>query len=775
MFRAALTCYLLLWPSWAWAQLQVPGLDQGPEVRLARTDRLADAATARLERIRRLESLRKPVWQTQTSSTTAYLKEEKELYSQAEEVALRAVEVLAATPRLVPESVSLRTVLGLADRVDSLRLKVRRRQARSEELSTLVPRAGVLAMDELSETVAMGQAEAQLAQAEWILSQVKLRRAKEEFTAAYKNLEVLPPELSALAGTAIDSEKNYRSAEQEAQSRRQQLKEAAATSEVPGPARDVLKAQLKALRWEVQVSKTSYLEATALLKAAEALSAGAELTWTGEFLPGRIASDLDDWAESATELSAEIISLRAKLRSEEVSEQRKLLLKQRSALEAAAGSIAEAELLLRRVRRLQTLLAQNRQSELSALQVAWRALASLLVMALGFWLLGRGPQFILSLISRFHPAERLKLSDKTVGRWKTLIALGWPVLLAAVVASLLIWPIWQLPISPLEALKAVDRALFYVDDTPLSVLSIFKFIFTIWVTIVVSRSVRDFLSRQIFPQLGLDVGQTNAISTFVHYLAVIVGVSFGLKAIGMSLSSLAIFAGVLGIGIGFGLRNITENFISGLIILVERPIKVGDFIDIDGAVEGQVQNIRARSTTVVTRDNISIIIPNSEFVGKQVTNWSHGDHRVRLNVQVGVAYGSDTDLVRRTLLEVASRHGKVLKKPSPEVHLRNFGASSLDFVLLVWIDDQFPRFRIQSDLHFAIDKAFRRVGVEISFPQLDVHFKSVADRVAQRVFASPELVEEEEPKARPRSQSRVSDSGEAKSRSSSRISDLGDR
>ena len=139
-----------------------------------------------------------------------------------------------------------------------------------------------------------------------------------------------------------------------------------------------------------------------------------------------------------------------------------------------------------------------------------------------------------------------------------------------------------------------------------------------------------------------------------------------------------------------------------------------------------------------------------------MVNWSHGDPKVRIPVEVGVAYGSDTDLVRKALLDVASRHGNVLKRPAPEVHFRGFGSSSLDFVLLVWIDEQLYRFRIASDLHFAIDKTFRKLEIEIAFPQLDVHFKTMSEALARRISRSlpePKNGSPSPPEARPSSRS----------------------
>ena len=193
---------------------------------------------------------------------------------------------------------------------------------------------------------------------------------------------------------------------------------------------------------------------------------------------------------------------------------------------------------------------------------------------------------------------------------------------------------------------------------------------------------------------------------------------------GVNLSSLAVIAGAIGVGIGFGLQNIVNNFVSGIIILAERPITIGDRIEV-GNVAGQVTRISLRSTTVVTNDNISIIVPNSDFISSAVTNWSHGDPRVRMRLAVGVAYGTDTEKLREGLIEVAKNNPKVLTEPAPTVFFIGFGESSLDFELAVWTADMTakPR-RFRSELFFAIEKKLREMKIEIPFPQRDFHLRS---------------------------------------------------
>jgi potassium efflux system protein len=182
---------------------------------------------------------------------------------------------------------------------------------------------------------------------------------------------------------------------------------------------------------------------------------------------------------------------------------------------------------------------------------------------------------------------------------------------------------------------------------------------------------------------------------------------------------------VLLVGIGFGLQNIAQNFISGLIVLFEQPVRPGDFIKV-GDAYGIVAAIGLRATRVVTRDQVTIIVPNSELVTTQVINHSIPTPNLRIAISVGVAYGTDTELVRKTLLAVPVSHAHVLAEPAPEVRFEKFGDSSLDFSLLVWIPDPGEDRRVSSDLRFEIERRFRAVGVEIPFPQRDLHLRSSA-------------------------------------------------
>jgi small-conductance mechanosensitive channel len=186
---------------------------------------------------------------------------------------------------------------------------------------------------------------------------------------------------------------------------------------------------------------------------------------------------------------------------------------------------------------------------------------------------------------------------------------------------------------------------------------------------------------------------------------------------------LAVIFGLLSVGIGFGLQNVTSNFVAGLILLFERPIKVGDRVTI-GELEGDVLEINIRSTTVRSLKNISIIVPNSDFVSSKVINWSHGDPKIRLEIEVGVSYNSDLDTVLRVLKEVASENREVLDNPKPDVLLWEFGDSAWIMMLRVWIDNPKRHPLVRSDINCAIVRSFRNNGIEIPFPQRDLHFRS---------------------------------------------------
>ena len=258
----------------------------------------------------------------------------------------------------------------------------------------------------------------------------------------------------------------------------------------------------------------------------------------------------------------------------------------------------------------------------------------------------------------------------------------------------------------------------------LSLAQILRLILVVFLVFWLSSVIKGQMVLRVLSRSGLDASLQYAIAQVTGYAVITIGFFLALQNTGIDLSALTVFAGAVGVGVGVGLQNISSNFISGLILLAERPIKIGDRVEVH-TVAGRVTNIRARSTTVVTNDNITLIVPNSVFVEHTITNWSHGDQKVRFRIPVGVAYGSDLAKVKAALLEVARNHPATLSDPEPKVFFESFGDSALNLELVVWSAEMSFRPRsFRSDLNFAIDQAFRERGIELPFPQRDVHFRT---------------------------------------------------
>jgi small-conductance mechanosensitive channel len=279
----------------------------------------------------------------------------------------------------------------------------------------------------------------------------------------------------------------------------------------------------------------------------------------------------------------------------------------------------------------------------------------------------------------------------------------------------------------ITAVNAAGVPLSWNAPLPAIKLSLFQIFLLIALLIAVfwfSSQTKRFLFNRFLAKSGLDRSLQYAIAQIVSNVVLIVGIFVVLDNAGIHLGALTVFAGAVGVGVGFGLQNIASNFISGLVILAERPITVGDRVEVAGIV-GQVQHIRARSTVIVTNDNITMIVPNSKFIDSPVTNWTYGDPRVRFRIPVGVAYGSDIDKVRAALIAAGKENPHTLSDPEPSVFLEKFGENSIEFELVVWSSEMSyrPR-RYRSDLNFAIEKKLREAGIEIAFPQRDLHIRS---------------------------------------------------
>jgi small-conductance mechanosensitive channel len=278
--------------------------------------------------------------------------------------------------------------------------------------------------------------------------------------------------------------------------------------------------------------------------------------------------------------------------------------------------------------------------------------------------------------------------------------------------------------SPLELIyKVLNYQLFTLGGGHLTLALILKLVVLGGLIILGERMLRRYFTMKVLARVGFDAASQYAIARISGYAIIILGFYTALTEVGFPLNSLAVVAGAIGIGIGFGLQNIIQNFVSGIIILAERPIAIGDRIEV-GGVAGTVSKINLRATEILSNDNISTIVPNSNFITGLVTNWSHGDPRVQIRIPIGVAYGSDIEKLTRVLKEVAAENTDALKNPEPTVYFESFGDSSLNFELGVWTQSMThsPR-RFRSDLNFAVERKFRQNNIEIPFPQRDLRLR----------------------------------------------------
>ncbi len=320
-------------------------------------------------------------------------------------------------------------------------------------------------------------------------------------------------------------------------------------------------------------------------------------------------------------------------------------------------------------------------------------------------LLARGLQS--EIVRRFF--ARFKLDTNFIAIVTTILSLSALVFfIVSAINAAGIPLLWTAPLA------GVNLSLFQIFLLIALLIGVFWF----------SSRTKRFLFNRFLVKSGLDRALQYAIAQIVSNLVLVIGIFIVLENTGIHLGALTVFAGAVGVGVGFGLQNIASNFISGLVILAERPITIGDRVEVAGVV-GQVQQIRARSTVILTNDNIAMIVPNSKFIDSPVTNWTYSDPRVRFRVPIGVAYGSDVNKVREALIAAGRSNSHVLEDPAPSVFLNKFGESSIDFELVVWSSEMSHRpSRFKSDLNFAIEEKLREAGIEIPFPQRDLHIRS---------------------------------------------------
>ena len=311
-------------------------------------------------------------------------------------------------------------------------------------------------------------------------------------------------------------------------------------------------------------------------------------------------------------------------------------------------------------------------------------------------------------------------------RFWVVIAIDTLIVLVAAVALLASWGLAWIDIE--EWLGAASDG-FRIGSFHLSITDLVFAVIIFVVLLAATRWLQRLLEARVFPQTRLDAGMRNSLKSTVGYVGLTVAVAVAIATAGIDLSNIAIIAGALSIGIGFGLQNIVNNFVSGLILLAERPIKIGDWIVV-GEHEGFVRHINVRATEIRTFQQSSVIIPNSELLSSALVNWTHKDAMARVEIPVGVSYDSDVDLVRDTLLEVAASHPEVMRDPGPSVLFMAFGDSSLDFELRCCIPQADRRILVATAMRFEVVRLFRERNIEIPFPQRDLHLRGFDARGA---------------------------------------------
>jgi small-conductance mechanosensitive channel len=295
-------------------------------------------------------------------------------------------------------------------------------------------------------------------------------------------------------------------------------------------------------------------------------------------------------------------------------------------------------------------------------------------------------------------------------------------------AILMIWGVYNSLEAATKGLLALG---FNLGSQRISVGLLITSAGILYGSFLASWIIQKLLMDEILARRRVETGVRVSIAKLVHYVLIFVGFVLALLALGFEFTKLTIMLSALGVGIGFGLQGVVNNFVSGLILLFERPVRVGDTIELEGRW-AEIKKIGLRATTVQTLDQADVIIPNADLIANQVTNWTLSNRRVRLTIPVGVAYGSDVPLVMEILMECANENSMVAKTFTPQVLFLSFGESSLDFELRVWVLDADHRLKAKSELHQAIDRRFREANIEIAFPQRDLHLRGLDESVILR-------------------------------------------
>jgi potassium efflux system protein len=319
-------------------------------------------------------------------------------------------------------------------------------------------------------------------------------------------------------------------------------------------------------------------------------------------------------------------------------------------------------------------------------------------------------------------AASLGVSARSLGLWGAMLSAAIRVGLIMLSFLLIIGP-WEVSTADLfDTIRNIPFG-FKIGEIHLSFRALLAAAVVLVLLLVVTRLVQRWLETELLPRTRIEPSLQLSIVTIFGYLGAITAITIALNGLGFDLQKIALIAGALSVGIGFGLQSIVSNFVSGLILLTERPIRVGDSIVVKGE-EGWVRRVRVRATEIETFDRASVIIPNSEFITGIVKNWTRANTLGRIVVKVGVGYDSDPDQVRDILLEIARTHPLIVQAPAPAAFLLGFGDSALEFELRCVVADVEKGLSVRSDLHYAIIKKFRAAAIEIPYPQRELRWRA---------------------------------------------------
>jgi small-conductance mechanosensitive channel len=333
-------------------------------------------------------------------------------------------------------------------------------------------------------------------------------------------------------------------------------------------------------------------------------------------------------------------------------------------------------------------------------------------------------------------ADRLGISAGTLGLGGALLSAAIRVILILAAFLLIIGP-WEVSTADLfDTVRNIPFG-FKIGEIHLSFEALFAAAVLLLALLVVTRIVQRWLETELLPRTRLEPSLQLSIVTIFGYIGAITAIAAALTGLGFDLQKIALIAGALSVGIGFGLQSVVSNFVSGLILLTERPIRVGDSIVVKGE-EGWVRRVRVRATEIETFDRASVIIPNSEFITGVVKNWTRTNSLGRIIIKVGVAYDSDPVQVRDILLDIAGTHPQIVQSPPPGAFLLGFGDSALEFELGCVVADVEKGLSVRSDLNYAIIKRFREAGIEIPYPQRELRWRQEQpDKHKTEAFGSP--------------------------------------